>query len=240
MEGKACDLLLRVRLNRVLYFEPGPYAGMGRPRVHGDRFALADPTTGKDPAQVWEGVDAAGRRMHVQAWEKLHLSGAATVHGTLILAEWPDASGTRRDPKRLWLFYVGSTPPPLAQVGPLYPRRFSGEHFFRFEKTTLRWNRACLITVEASQRWTDLLPWVYWELWMARSPVQDLRLPWDRTPRKALTLGQVRRSLGGLLARMGTPACAAKPRGKSPGRRKGEHPLPPPLFSPVLPAWNGV
>ena len=228
MKGAACDLLLRVRPNRVLYGEPGPYSGIGRPRVHGARFALSEETSWGPPDQEWEGEDASGKRLHVRAWEMLHFKGAAQVKGTLILVEWPDAKGTRRDPKRLWLFWLGQTPLPLSQMPLLYGRRFSIEHFYRFEKTTLRWNRAQLGDLDASQRWTELVTLVSWELWIARSLVQGSKLPWDRTPSKRLTPGQVRHQIGGLLARIGTPARVPNPRGKSPGRRKGERPKPRP------------
>jgi hypothetical protein len=227
-QGAPWDLLLRVRPNRVLYGEPGPYSGRGRPRVHGARFALGDETTWSPPDQEWEGEDPSGKRLHVRAWEKMHFKGAAEVKGTLILGEWPDAKGTRRDPKRLWLFWVGQTQPPLSQMPLLYGRRFSIEHFYRFEKTTLRWNRAQVGALDASQRWTEVVTLVYWELWLARGLVQGARLPWDRKPRKIPTPGQVRHQLGGLLARIGTPASVPKPRGKSPGRRKGERPKPRP------------
>lgn len=228
MQGEPCDLLLRVRPNRVLYGEPGLYPGIGRPRVHGARFALAEETTWGTPDQEWEGKEVSGKRIHVRAWEKLHFKGAAEVKGLLILVEWPDAKGTRRDPKRLWLFFVGETQPALSQSASLYGRRFSIEHFYRFEKTTLRWNRAQVGDLAASQRWTELVTLVYWELWIARGLVQGARLPWDRNPRKRLSPGQVRHQIGGLLARMGTPAKVPKPRGKSPGRRKGERPKPRP------------
>ena len=228
LQDAPCDLLLRVRPNRVLYGEPGPYSGMGRPRLHGARFALADEATWSTPDHQWEGEDTSGKRIHVRAWNQMHFKGAAKVQGTLILVEWPEAKGTRRDPKRLWLFWVGETQPALSEAAAFYGRRFSIEHFYRFEKSTLRWNRAQVGGLEASQRWTDLVTLVYWELWIARSLVQGSRLPWDRTPRKTLTPGQVRHQLGGLLARIGTPARVPKPRGKSPGRRKGKRPTPRP------------
>lgn len=233
MDSSPCDLLLRVRPNRVLYGDPGPYSGKGRPKLHGKRFALREPETWGEPDQSWEGEDTTGRRMQVRAWENLHFKGAHKVTGTLILTEWPDAKGTRRDPKRLWLFWVGQQQPPLSQTPPLYGRRSTIEHFYRFEKKTLRWNRAQMLPLENSQRWTDLMTLVYWELWVARSLVQLSRLPWDRKPRKTPTPGQVRYNIGGLLARMGTPAHVPKPRGKSPGRQKGERPDPHPRYAVV-------
>jgi hypothetical protein len=41
----ACDKLMRLRSNRVLYGPPPNYAGRGRPRKHGDKFTLNDPDT---------------------------------------------------------------------------------------------------------------------------------------------------------------------------------------------------
>jgi hypothetical protein len=39
------DKLMRLRSNRLLYGPPPPYTGIGRPRVHGDKFKLNDSTT---------------------------------------------------------------------------------------------------------------------------------------------------------------------------------------------------
>lgn len=224
----ACDVLLRIRPNRVLYGEPGPYDGRGRPRKHGARFALSDDETWSEPDAVWEGKDADGNRMIVRVWEQVHFKQAANFPGTVILIEWPDAKGTRRDPRRLWLFWRGQDRPELPQSAPLYGRRFTVEHFYRFEKQTFRWNKAQMPDLEPCQRWTDLMGIAYWQLWVARPLVQDVRLPWDRKPRKRLTPGQVHRVIGGLLAGIGTPARVPKPRGKSPGRRPGDKPAPRP------------
>lgn len=39
----AADKLMRVRSNRVLYGSPPAYTGVGRPRVHGDKFKRGRP-----------------------------------------------------------------------------------------------------------------------------------------------------------------------------------------------------
>jgi hypothetical protein len=80
---------------------------------------LGEESTWGPPDQEWEGKEASGKRLHGRVWEMLHFKGAAKIKGTLILVEWPDAKGTRRDPKRLWLFWVGQTPPPLSQMASL-------------------------------------------------------------------------------------------------------------------------
>lgn len=39
----AADKLMRSRSNRVLYGAPPPYTGIGRPRVHGNKFKRLGP-----------------------------------------------------------------------------------------------------------------------------------------------------------------------------------------------------
>ena len=45
LKDEPCGTLVRLRCDRVLYGEPGPYSGHGRPRVHGARFAFKEPET---------------------------------------------------------------------------------------------------------------------------------------------------------------------------------------------------
>jgi hypothetical protein len=60
------------------------------------------------------------------------------------------------------------------------------------------------------------------ELRLARSWVADHRLPWERPQDLGtLTPCRVRRALSALLPRVGTPARAPKPCGRSPGRPPG-------------------
>ena len=61
-----------------------------------------------------------------------------------------------------------------------------------------------------------------WQLWLAREIVVDQPLPWQKPSTLGhLTPGRVAQSFGGVLALIGTPALAPKPRGKSPGWTKG-------------------
>lgn len=50
----AADKLMRLRSNRVLYGAARAYTGIGRPRVHGDKFKLHDSTTWWTPDQAIE------------------------------------------------------------------------------------------------------------------------------------------------------------------------------------------
>jgi hypothetical protein len=101
------------------------------------------------------------------------------------------------------------------------------EHAFRFAKQSLGWTTVRPRHPAAADRWTWLVAAVFWQLWLARPVVADQRLPWERPrPPEHLTPGRVHRAFGGLLARLGTPAQAPQPRGKSPGRRPGQRPGP--------------
>lgn len=65
------------------------------------------------------------------------------------------------------------------------------------------------------------MPFMTWELWLARDIVTDNPLPWQKREAK-LTPGRVAQAMGGVLAAIGTPAQPPKPRGKSRGWPQGE------------------
>ncbi len=60
------------------------------------------------------------------------------------------------------------------------PRRFDVENTFRFVKNTLDWTTPALRTPEQADRWTWLVAAAYTQLRLARSLVDDLRLPLER------------------------------------------------------------
>lgn len=75
-------------------------------------------------------------------------------------------------------------------------------------------------TPEQGERWSDLMPLITWELWLARPLGVDKPLPWQKK-QKELTSGRVCQGINDIFAQIGTPARLPKPRGKSPGWRKG-------------------
>lgn len=68
----AADKLMRLRSNRVLYGAPPPYTGFGRPRVHGDKFKLNDPTTWWTPDQMMAVNHPKLGRLCLRLWSHLH------------------------------------------------------------------------------------------------------------------------------------------------------------------------
>ncbi len=65
------------------------------------------------------------------------------------------------------------------------------------------------------------MPLLTWQLWLARSGVQDSPLPWQK-PSPDLSPGRTANAFAQVLAVIGTPAPAPKPRGKSPGWPPGQ------------------
>jgi len=214
------DKLFRLRPNRCLWGAPPSYSGAGRPRVHGDKFKLSDPTTWPTPEATFETDDETLGHIRIQQWSTLHFRKAPDHPMILFRIERLDARDTRRDPKVCWLGWVGEAPLPLEEGWRLYLRRFAQEHWYRFAKQRLHWTLPKVKTPEQGERWSDLMPMLSWQLWLTRNIVADTPLPWQK-PQKHPTPGRVCQGMGGVLTQIGTPAARPKPRGKSPGWPKG-------------------
>jgi hypothetical protein len=215
-----CDKIVRLRPNLCLWGPPLPYRGKGRHPKHGTKFKLKEPATWGEPNETLLVADPQLGRVKLSLWRGKHFKKAA-AHSMLVLRiERLEARGTRRDPKDLWVAWVGERPPPLAQWWRLYLRRFAVDHWYRFAKGPLHWTLPQVQTPEQAERWSDLMPLVTWELWLARAVAADKPLPWQKVQTQ-LTPGRVRQGMGGILAQIGTPAGVPKPRGKAPGWPKG-------------------
>jgi hypothetical protein len=53
---------------------------------------------------------------------------------------------------------------------------------YRFAKQRLHWTLPKFSTPEQSDRWSDLMPLITWQLWLARDIVRDNPLPWQKQP----------------------------------------------------------
>jgi hypothetical protein len=212
----AVDILVRLRSNLCLWGEPGAYSGKGCPKKHGDKFKLNEPKTWGEAASVFEVDDPKLKRIRVSLWKNLHFRKAATRPMSMIRVERIDEQGNQRVSKPLWLAWVGEEMPPIEEVWRLYLRRFTIDHWYRFLKQRLHWTVPKLSTPKQCERWSDLMPLMTWELWLARDLVADNPLPWQKSSDK-MTPGRVAQAMGSIFAVIGTPAQPPKPRGKSPG-----------------------
>ncbi|MEH1807070.1 hypothetical protein [Nostoc sp.] len=207
--------------NLCLWGEPGAYSGKGCPKKHGDKFKLNEPTTWGQAASVFEVDDPKLKRVRVSLWKNLHFRKAVTRPMSLLRVERQDVQGNQRVSKPLWLAWAGEEMPPLEEVWRLYLRRFTIDHWYRFLKQRLHWTVPNLSTPKQCERWSDLMPLMTWELWLARDIVTDNPLPWQKSQGN-LTPGRVAQAMGGVFAVIGTPAVAPKSRGKSPGWTPGK------------------
>ena len=217
-----CDQLVRSARTRVLYRPAPPRTGTrGAPRKDGPRFKGSDPTTHGQPDATWTGTDAHQQPITVRCWGDLHLKTCRTVPVTAVCITRAAATDTKRDPRDTWFWWLGGQPlPPLDELARLYPRRFSEEHGYRFDKQDLLWAAPRLRTPAQFERWTDVVSAVHNELDVARPLVEAQRLPWE-DPTRPPSPRQVRRGLARIIGQIGTPARAPRPRGKSPGRATG-------------------
>jgi hypothetical protein len=226
----ACDKLLRVPGNRVFYRPaPSKTGRRGAPKKDGTPFKCRDKRTHGKPTRTWSGQDEQGRVIDVAAWAGFHYKTCRAVPITILRVTRHSATNKKRDPRVSWFIWVGTEPIPLADVWPTYRRRYGQEHGFRFEKQDLLWAEPRLRTPEQFQRWTDVMVAAQNQLFLARPLVEACRYPWEAQSRAA-TPRQVRRTMGRILAQLGTPARPPQPRGKSPGRPLGANVTPAPRY----------
>jgi hypothetical protein len=230
------QILVRISSARVFHPDPAPRhdTTVGRPRRHGERFALSDRSTWPKPHAQLKTRDPRYGAVRVQAWHGIHpkLHGRGRwkdhgqppiVRGTVIRVDVEHLpKPTTRANKTLWLWWSGTGQPDLNLCWQAYLRRFDIEHTYRFAKNTLGWTTPSLQTPEQADRWTWLTIAAYTQLRLARGLVDDMRLPWEK-PRQPdqLTPARVRRGFRRLRATIGTPAGPPKSTAPGPGRPKG-------------------
>ena len=213
------DKIFRLRGNLCLEGPTKPYRGRGPYPKHGMKFYFKDPTTWWTPDLLMETNDPEFGLVIVRIWKGLRFRQALDCRMEVAQIERPQAPGTRRKPRILW---IGSTGEMLPEHWwSSYAQRYPVDHWNRFAKGRLHWTLPCLATPEQGERWSDLMPLITWELWLARPIVADKPLPWQK-PQAQLSPGRVCMGLEAILSRIGTPACVPKPRGISPGWPKGQ------------------
>jgi hypothetical protein len=97
-------------------------------------------------------------------------------------------------PKPMWLGWLGESMPALEQTWRCYLRRFAVDHWNRFAKQRLHWTLPNFSTTKLAERWSDLMPLLNWQLWLARDIVKHPPLPWQKQ-QTDLTPGRVAQGL---------------------------------------------
>ena len=231
--GEKVQVVVRLRADAVLFTAPPVAASpaKGRPRRHGPRIKLSDPTTWPVADEILQ-VPAEGTRagLTVSAWHRVHPrpsqdlhepgndrtrnTDRVLIHGSLIQLR-------SADPKlpTLWLWWSGPADSfDLDQIWRAYLRRFGIEHYFRFIKQHLAWTTPQPRTPEQGERWSWIVATAYAHLLLAR-PLATSQRPWHR--HGPLSPLRVKRGFAKVSRHLGTPAKPPQKSRPGPGRPKG-------------------
>jgi hypothetical protein len=225
-----CELLVRLRGNRVLLDAPPPRAPgqRGRSRTHGAVFKLNDPATWRSADRRYRTEEPSGSWHDLQVWPGLHVRQRPGVTVSLLRIEHFHADGRPWFRHPLWLAWTGPTDMDWRTFWRVYLRRASVESVNQFGKQELAWTAARWGSTEHEERWTTLVMLAYWQLLLASPAAADHPRPWEKptAAQRLPTPSRVQRDLPRLLGLIGTPVRAPQPRGKPCGRATGFHPAP--------------
>jgi hypothetical protein len=210
------DKIIRLRPNLRLFGPPPAYKGRGRHPLHGAKFKFKDPTTWGEAAIDVEKQDPVLGKVHIRIWNDLHFQKASGCPFRVACVERLESKGSRRLPKLIWLAWVGEDLPDDNTWWQCYLRRYAVDHWYRFAKQRLHWTLPMFSTPEQGERWSDLMPFITWELWLARPLGVDKPLPWQKI-QPEMTPGRVCQGMCDIFAAIGTPAKPPKRRGNAPG-----------------------
>ncbi|MDJ0597126.1 MAG: hypothetical protein QNJ72_45425 [Pleurocapsa sp. MO_226.B13] len=212
---------MRIRSNCCLWSKPDSYSGRGRPKKHDKKFKVNDSNTWWSEDETVEIEDFKLGKLKISKWDSLHFRSAADHDLSLIQVQKLNSKGSLKKRRPLWLVWVGEQFLELKDIWQQYARRFKVDHWYRFSKQRLHWTLPNFSTAKQSERWSDLMPLMTWQLWLAKDLVQENHLPWQ-SQEKNLTPGRVAQSIFSLLVEIGTPASLPKTRGKPPGWKTGK------------------
>jgi len=240
--------IARVRSNRVFHEMPPPCPaspGRGHPTWYGERFDLKIPETWKEPDEAIQTTytNHLGRlyKLQLECWHNLLMSGTREypMHQhpfTLIRARVFNEAEEQIFQRPLWLLVMGQhrNQLSLAEGWEAYRRRYDVEHFFRFGKQRLLMTAYQTPEVQHEENWWQIAQLAYVQLWLARYLAEAMPRPWERylpqfqtqTKNQEISPSMVQRDFGRIIQEIGTPAKVPKPRGKSPGRTKGDRQKP--------------
>lgn len=230
LQDMPCAKVARLRRDRVLYGPPPSYAGRGRPRIHGCRFAFKEQETWGEPTEDVLFSDERWGQVHLRAWSGLHAKQDAGTEFHVLLAEVHLERDKRPEP--IWLGYQGEDGYAVRDVWSWFDQRWSIEPAIRFRKQQLYWSLPMLQQSDRCDVWTTLVDIVYWQLFLARHLVADRPLPWQKA-QVNLTPGRVLQGMASIFSLIGTPAKPVKTRGNSRGWPKGRKRSPPARFRTV-------
>jgi hypothetical protein len=167
---------MRLSPNRCVFAKAPAYQGKGRPKKHGHKMKLSDPITWAIPIESIEINGSTWGGVKIQKWSQFHFYESAEHPMEIILVQRQGKGLSQKEAKPMWLAWIGTEQPSLMSLWSLY-LGFAIEHWNRFVKQRLHWTKAKLGNTESGQRWSNLMPILTWQLWLAREIIEDNPLP---------------------------------------------------------------
>ena len=174
--------LMRIRSNCCLWSKPDSYSGKGRPRKHNKKFKVNDSSTWWKAHETVEIDDSKLGKLKISQWQELHFRSSASHDMSLIRVERLNPRSSGKKARSLWLVWVGEQFLELKDIWSQYARRFERrkcvgfprlfhfavgvDHWYRFAKQRLHWTLPNFSTAKQSERWSDLMPLMTWQLWL--------------------------------------------------------------------------
>jgi hypothetical protein len=222
-------LVTRLRCDRVLYGPPPAYAGSGRPRKHGQRFAFKDDATWHTAEEDVTFADERWGQVRLRGWHDLHMKQAADTPFTAIHVQ--THLEREKPPQPIWLGYQGPQGYSVKEAWLWFDQRWPIEPSIRFRKQKLHLCLPKLQTADRCDRWWWLVETAFWQLHLARPLVQDQPLPWQK-PQATLTPSRTLRAFASLFAQIGSPTRPLQSRQNGQGWPKGRPRTRPTRFKP--------
>ncbi|MHB8993502.1 MAG: transposase [Chloroflexota bacterium] len=174
------DVLLRLPKRRRFFRKPPPYSGKGAPKRHGAVFNLRKPETFGTPDHSESLLDPERGKIQVDVWEGMHDQHDWRLSFPIVRIQAERLPKAGRKPEPLCLAWLGVEPlSEILDYWRIYKQRFTVEHGIRFLKNDLGWTTVRPRDPASADRWSWMLVIALWQLYLARSLVQDIRLPWE-------------------------------------------------------------
>jgi len=213
----------------------------GHTKRYGQAMKLNNSATHTEPDETVKQVitTRSGKAYHfeIKIWREQLLRGSKHFKGyehpvTLIQISAVDDQGKTLYKKPLWVGVVGKRRHEITaiEVYRYYASRYDIEHYFRFGKDKLLFDKYQTPDVAHEEDWWRLTAVAYSQLYMARKHVPVLPKTWERylpsfqQDKKSITAtpSQTQRGFYTVLDTIATPAKPCKPRGNPQGRAKGD------------------
>jgi hypothetical protein len=234
-KAQRCGVTARMRKDRVLFNAPvhDPTKRRGAPKVYGERFKCSDASTWSAVNHQYHCNDATYGAVMLQRWHDLLMHPTANDKADLHVRQTPLTVDIMRcvthynTPRQheIWLVLQRNELPQeiwsdTQALWRSFDARASIEASIKVSKQECSWTMPQTLTAKAADTWTQMSEIAFWHLFLVRKEAALTHFGWQKADTPT-TPGRVRQSMATILCEVGSPASLPRPRGNSPGWKKG-------------------